>query len=434
MKRSFSAFGFALLLSAPCIATFACGDDGETDAGSCDAAVEAIGSRFAECDIGASSGFEDYGGANGCTADNEAYLACAGDCVVDASCETLRGMGDGVMAYGECLQGCLNGGTGGSGAGGGGTGGGGEVDTTGQPPPRPTDAPDGDGAAPRVFAVTELFVGDRGFNGSESDDAWKSFGYDVDRLDTVADFDGLCSPQAGGNPSATFPDGDGGVDNAFGKLLVPIMQTIFASQGDLHDQVNEPIAGGDYTLLFDLEGLGPEVSYSSLDAAFVDGRDRSGTTWLVEPASVSGGQPVLRFTDGWLADDTWVSGTANAVLPVRVFGVILRIHQPRVTAVLDASHGGVSRGIISGVLDTEETVAAIRQVFARFDPSFCDSAATEGYLNQMRQTSDIMADGSQVSGTPCTGISIGLGFVATSVDLGGTAPADPPIEDPCEGF
>ena len=133
-----------------------------------------------------------------------------------------------------------------SGSGGGGTGGAGGPSGPGiQPPDRPEGASPGDGMG-TAFAVSELFLGDTDRNGSPNPSAWKDFGYDLDGKISTKDSTDLCKPNAGGSPSSVYPDGNDGIDNAFGKLLLPIITGLAQ---DASAQVNESIQAGDFTII-----------------------------------------------------------------------------------------------------------------------------------------------------------------------------------------
>ena len=60
-----------------------------------------------------------------------------------------------------------------------------------------------------------------------------------------------------------------------------------------------------------------------------------------------------------------------------------------------------------------------------------NSPTLQSILNQLRQASDIMSDGSQDPAKQCDAISIGLGFTMKSAQLGPVAPPTPPPADPC---
>jgi hypothetical protein len=309
------------------------------------------------------------------------------------------------------------------------------IDPDGNPPEPPIGAPPGDGSAPRVFAVDHLFSGIETFQGVESADAWQGFGYDIDLVDTTSSFAGHCLPVAGAAPNNIFPDGLDGIDNAFGKVLLPILKTASATSGDFEIMVNEPFENGEYSLLFDVSSLGPDANYSPLPSSFFQARDRVGSTWLKAPESFSGATPLLAFPDAYSNNDTWVSrrvdGTLIVNLSVGGSTMKLTIHRPLVSAEMSADHDTVTRGIISGILDTDELSGELANAIAAIEPSFCNGAAIDGIINQVRQASDIMADGTQAAGQECTGISIGLGFTATSVSVGDFALVEPPPPDPC---
>jgi hypothetical protein len=84
-------------------------------------------------------------------------------------------------------------------------------------------------------------------------------------------------------------------------------------------------------------------------------------------------------------------------------------------------------------MNTEEFVQEIAKIAQAFDSSFCDpnSPTLQSILNQIRQASDIMQDGTQDPTKECDGISIGLGFTMKSAQLGAVAPPPPPPPDPC---
>ncbi len=79
--------------------------------------------------------------------------------------------------------------------------------------------------------------------------------------------------------------------------------------------------------------------------------------------------------------------------------------------------------MIGGVLNTEEFVAEIKKVGALL--GLCDSALFTNLVNQIRQASDIMADGTQDPTKECNGISMGLGFEMKAVQLGEVGPPTP---------
>src|SRR5689334_23254118 len=101
--------------------------------------------------------------------------------------------------------------------------GGNAVDQTGRQPPTPPDgAGPGDGAG-TVFAIRKLYLGDTKRDGTPDPAAgWKDYGFNLDHLISTKDSKNLCKPLAGGAPSAVYPDGNDGIDNSFGKNILPI--------------------------------------------------------------------------------------------------------------------------------------------------------------------------------------------------------------------
>ena len=66
------------------------------------------------------------------------------------------------------------------------------------------------------------------------------------------------------------------------------------------------------------------------------------------------------------------------------------------------------------------------------DPNLCTGSAVEGILNQIRQSSDILMDGSQDPSKTCDGISLGIGFSGKQIKLGDIAEAGEPATNPCD--
>ncbi len=103
-----------------------------------------------------------------------------------------------------------------------------------------------------VLAVTKLYYGDTNFDGSpDKVNAWKQFGFNIDGKASTASSVDLCKPQPNASPSTVYPDGNAGIDNSFGKNILPIFLGLTSS---FSDKANQSIASGHYTLMFDLEG------------------------------------------------------------------------------------------------------------------------------------------------------------------------------------
>lgn len=318
-------------------------------------------------------------------------------------------------------------------------GGGGGTPTAGVvPPPRPDGAGPGDGTGV-IFGTTHIYIGTKTRDGQESADAWKEFGYDIDGQVTAQDFSGHCDPAGGAAPNNVFPDGNDGIDNAFGRVLLPIIKTAAAtSVSDLEAELNGAIAEGSFNIMVNLTDLGSGADYDPISGLLQAGKEGVGNTWKAAPEFLEDPTDPLsasvKFPNSYLTENVWVSGDQGTVelnIAIAGFELSLNIESAVITMELDGAHGGATKGVISGVLDTEALIDQLRSVLGAVDPSFCEGTAVEGILNQIRQASDIMKDGSQQTGVECNGISIGLGFDATAVTIDGVGTPAEEVPPPC---
>ncbi len=314
----------------------------------------------------------------------------------------------------------------------------------GQPPPPGGGGPgDGPGA---VFAMSRLYLGDTDRNGAPNPlNGWKQYGYDLDGKVSTKNSTDLCKPNAGGNLNMSYPDGLDGIDNAFGKSILPIYLGLAP---DVSSQLNESIAQGAYTVLLDVQTLGPQSSYSSLLGKQYGGANLGGPpsfdgsdVWPVRPEYLVDasdiGSAKAQFPQSYLTGDVWVSGppTAEVVveLPVGGYRMKHRIHHAIVTMQLTPDHTAATNGTIAGVFDTEELIADMADVAGAIDLGLCSGSTFQSLANQIRQGSDIMKDGTQNPAAYCDGMSVGFGFDAEGVHLGAVGSPEPPPPDPCAG-
>jgi hypothetical protein len=321
----------------------------------------------------------------------------------------------------------------------------GEVSVMPSPSPSPTDlAPHASPPAPGpekpptsdehlTFALRTLFLGNTDRDGTPNPShAWKSYGYDLDgKISTKFSTD-LCKPREAALPKNVYPDGDDGIDNAFGNRLLEIILGLWA---DGPIRVNENIAAGKSTVLLDITGIGPDASYNPLLARAYEGAPRGAPalfdgsdTWPVRPESLAlpGDLASSLAVDerSYLVDDTWVGHlqgtlTLPLVLPSADGDVLLRlpIHRPIVTMKLDAIRAHATLGTLAGVIAVEDVVAEAARIFAQLDPS-CKPETVQSILTHVAQAADILLDGSQDPSRECDGVSIGIGFEAARASLG----------------
>lgn len=324
----------------------------------------------------------------------------------------------------------------------GGAGGTGATSSSGgYAPPPDAVPPDGTGSA--VFAISKLLIGDTDRDGTPNQaNGWKQYGADLDgRASTAASTD-LCKPAGGGAPKTAYPDGNGGIDNAFGKNILPILLGL---QSDASTSINAFINAGHGTTLFALEKLGQGPSYAPLAARTYIARDRGAAPqwngldgWpvafesLADPADVS--SATLHVTDSYTDQNRWVSaGWGELPLTLRLgsFALALRIRRAVITMEISPDRQSATGGTISGVISTSAFVAAIQEAAANFDPSLCVGPTIDSVTSQLEQASDILVDGTQDPTKTCDAISIGLGFEARAAQLGSVAEPVPPPPQPC---
>ncbi|APR77142.1 Hypothetical protein A7982_02489 [Minicystis rosea] len=321
--------------------------------------------------------------------------------------------------------------------------GGGNSGTHAQPPGPGASNP-GDGTGSVTLAVSKLYLGNTKPDGTpDSQNGWKNFGFDLDGKISTATSTDLCKPRDNAATKNVYPDGNDGIDNSFGKNILPI---ILGLASDAPEKINDSIAEGSFTIMLDMQKLGTGADYNPLTTQLYaganlgaapkwDGTDK----WpvvpelLVDPTDITKGSKVT-FPMSYVTGNTWVSGSkGNVVLSLSISGFTLEltIASAQIMVTLDSAHKKGTKGVIAGILETDKLISELKKVAGAFDPSLCSGATIDSITSQIAQASDIMKDGSQAPGTPCDGISIGLGFDADIVQLGTVADPAEPKPDPC---
>jgi len=317
------------------------------------------------------------------------------------------------------------------------------VDETGVVPPEPGPSAPGDGPGV-VLAVDKLFLGETDRTGKEdTKNGWKQFGFNLDGKISTPSSTNLCKPVGSATPSTVYPDGDQGIDNSFGKNIIPIITSLAANPSA---EVTNSISEGDFTLMLHIENLGTEPSYNPLTTRLYVGASLGmAPTWdgndawpivpefLNDPTDIKSSKVV--FNESYLVDNTWVSGsksTLNLSIAVAGYSLTLPIGNAVIAMDLSADHKSVTNGTIAGILPTEQLIAELQKIIGAFDPSLCSGSTVEGILNQIRQASDILVDGTQDPSKTCDGISLGIGFTGKQIQLGEIAAPAEPGENPCD--
>jgi hypothetical protein len=283
-----------------------------------------------------------------------------------------------------------------------------------------------------VLAGTKLSFGD-GNSGQ-----WKKVGFNIDGLVSTAASQDLCKPNAGAFGITPYPDGDEGIDNSFGKNLLPQIISLYPSWVT---DINNGILDGFFNVLLKMECLPPTGDVAGFTTKLFggttlgtkpkfDGTDK----WPVTPELLSNAMDpessTILFKKSSVIGTAYDSGkneTFILTVPITTqtasTSIKLTLYAARTTMTFAADRKSATGGRIGGVLNTEEFVSEMKKVGHLL--ALCDSPVYTNLLTQIRQASDIMADGSQDPNKTCDGISMGLGFEMKEVQLGAVGPANP---------
>ncbi len=315
-----------------------------------------------------------------------------------------------------------------------------------------------------TFAVNQIFLGDTDRNGNTDATSstsyngcsgyghgtkWKAFGYDLDRNVTSKDATDVCTLGAGA-PKTNQIDGDDGIDNAWGALLLGV------AGANVSSDETTIIQSGAWTLLIQLDGVPTRDATGAHLRVFVGGTFGASapafdttTDWPVLASSVVDGATiasgaVVEDDDAWMTSGTFVSAPTTDMpieLPLMLKDgtrLVGRIHRPVVTFSVSADATSLTGGTIAGVFDPSEFVATARSVAGLVSTNLCGSAF-DGIAQQIMQDQDILSDETNHAGVACDAISIGIGFNArmvanpTKVVAEPNAPPDPCVIAPDAG-
>jgi hypothetical protein len=292
----------------------------------------------------------------------------------------------------------------------------------------------GEGTA---FAGTKLIFGE-GNSGQ-----WKKVGFDLDGLTSTGLSTDVCMTNSGGMPGTAYPDGDNGIDNSFGKNLLP---SILSLDPTWVSDINNGIKQGLFDILLKLLCLPPTGDVPVLTTKLfggttlgsmpkLDGTDK----WPVAPELLADlkdpESSTIIFAKSSVIGSTFDSGnneTFIVTVPVSSLtmstAIKLTLYHAHLKMNLSADRKSATGGVIGGVLNTEEFVTEVKKI--GYTLGYCDNPLFAGLLTQIRQASDILSDGTQDPSKTCDGISMGLGFEMTEALLGAVGPATP-IGDSC---
>lgn len=297
-------------------------------------------------------------------------------------------------------------------------------------------------AEERVFAVDTISLGEADRAGARNKDAWKRYGFDLDGRITVVtdqsspDLKNVCARTPNAR-AVIHNDGEQGTDNAFGKEIVPILDTLAPNPSRT---VTESIRAGAFTVLLKVVGLTDDAAQSNtgLGGTILVGGDYKSPPAFDQATDwpyVAGTEVPLSgayVTKGVFVSKSPSAATLKLSLTIRGQSLDVVVHGAIVSFKHDSATQSLQEGTIAGTIDTEEFVAAISGVAGSLNPDFCAGSPTlKSVQDTIRQASDILADGQDPART-CNAISIGIGFTAKRVAIP-TKVAEPVPKppDPC---
>ncbi|HNS98334.1 MAG TPA: hypothetical protein PKL73_15385 [Polyangiaceae bacterium] len=291
-----------------------------------------------------------------------------------------------------------------------------------------------------VFAIDTLYFGDLDWDGREDNSAWMLFGSNLDGLDSNASPQNHCQPAAGASPESVYTDGKNGIDNSFGKTIVPLLASVSPS---FSSRVNDAIANGVYSWLFKLDPFDAKEASVSTKVFAADSLENlpsfDGTDcWPIARSSLNDVSDIesatVSFPGSKLVQGQLTTSSLNSfqlTVPISGTTLVLTAHHAKIEITFEDDPSASSRGRLSGIVDTEEFIEEARDVLGFMNPDMCSGPAFESVATSIRRASDIMKDGTQDPASTCNGISIGLGFTMTRAGIRGVGPAIEAGVDPC---
>ena len=302
---------------------------------------------------------------------------------------------------------------------------------------------------PATFAITRLYMGDVDRAGNAEPTAWQSFGVALSGVifkDAKAESRAAhCKPQDAAKPVDVIVNAPNGVDNSFGKNVLP--RILGVSGAGLDAKTQQGIALGAWSLLIDFPSFGPLDGFGGGDSSVLPVRGQmvpnvgltAPTKWSTYPwrplstEISSAGMATASFPAGYLSDQRWTSsahGLADdVVLPVIIYygsyPLELRIRHAVVTARVSADGLSLTDGNIGGVLEPNALKTDLYRALGGLSGDPCYHWLDLNGPFDALLSNDILLDGTQDPNRTCDGISIGLGFEATRSARG--TPVDPPV-------
>lgn len=319
-----------------------------------------------------------------------------------------------------------------------------------RPPLRPAGDPVPSGKGRTLwFAIKRMYLGSLTSLGAETPDAWKEWGYDLDKVCTSVDDSkaniGTCKrpPDA---VQDSLMDGTRCRDNNFGRHVVALLKL---SSAGFESRLNEGLLEGGDTWLLRIDDVDDGVDDPYAPGKLYRSTSMSGTAkWdgtdvrEVLSDSLTGPsleKPRTAFDRGYIKDHVWVSGDPelrSLLLPVSNTVIVpLTLDSTVMTLELNAAHTAGGRATLVGAIPIKTIDTLLVPVAA--GAGFCPGSGLYTSLyNSMQRFPDVVIGAPNLQDTTlqCDGISLGLGLdVGTIQPVTKIVDPPPPKPDPCDG-
>lgn len=314
-------------------------------------------------------------------------------------------------------------------------------DRLAQPPGAPAVPDDGASVGPRVLAIHEILV--------EQEDAWRQIGFDLDGYVTTATEQRQGCVAAQGDPPL---DGEGGIDNAFGSQVAPVLRFILPN--DFEAVLRAEHAAGRGALVVRVDGWNGTADDPVVEATITQAVD--GTSAPAEDVAFEGGALVLASGGGdapppaWDGGDTFVvreeafaavdasAYVSGGTLVARVASLELLLAVPGYVGsmrlddvVLTASMATGSAGCGGGMLAGRFGIDALLVTAEAF--GICEESEEWAYIvDDALENADVPLDPAGAESEVCDAISSAFRFDAcASAAIAGSV-ASPAADGPCD--
>jgi len=316
------------------------------------------------------------------------------------------------------------------------------VPTVARPPPRPTGTPAPSGKGRTVWlAVRQLYLGLKTHEGVVSDDAWREWGFDLDKVCTgekeSKENTGTCR-RADGAEQNVLVDGDLCRDNNFGARLMPLIKA--AARVQVEDKVAATLIKGNPTMLLRIDDLddgdddpyAPGALYEAADIKDPkwDGTDvRNVLADSVIDSSLDKSKMVL--PKGYLSKGTWVSGDGDAfgmIVPFSGVPSVLPMVGGLLTLPLSTDRTPSGLATLAGAIPLASLDDFVRPV--GLDIGICPGSPTYISLQAVvAKFPDLVASAKDLQDTTasCDSISVGMGAQFVRVQPPPAVEPNPPF-------